>query len=81
MAKPLGCRLRLHAWEDREASGSMDDGGRWLVSSNAGLSPSSPWLVTADDGWSGARWGHTESDVEAADVNDADVVCIRAIEE
>jgi hypothetical protein len=45
---------------------------RWAI-------PYSPWLVTADDGRSGAQWGHG-LDVQASDFKDADVVCVRVIE-
>jgi hypothetical protein len=43
-------------------------------------SPSSPWLVVADDGRSGGTVGAHRSDVEASDFKNADVVFIRAIE-
>jgi hypothetical protein len=51
----------------------VDDGSRWLVSSNAVASPSSPWLVTADDAVGGTVGAHG-SDGKASDVKDADVV-------
>ena len=60
-------------------AGPLDGGGRWLMSSNAGLVPpvpaggGRPWTL-------GVTVGARGSDVEASDVKDADVVCIRAIE-
>jgi hypothetical protein len=46
---------------------------RWAI-------PTSPLLVTADAGRSGAQRGHTGQMWRASDVKDTDVVCIRAIE-
>jgi hypothetical protein len=60
-------------------AGPLDDGGRWLVSSNAGLVPPVPgWWRPIMDG-RGTVGAHG-SDVETSEVKDADVVCIRAIE-
>jgi hypothetical protein len=79
-----GCRtphilLGNRTQDLRITSGSI--GRRWpVVWCRLTLaSLSSPWLVTADDGRSGAQWGHG-SDVEASEVKHPDVVCIRAIE-
>jgi hypothetical protein len=68
LRRQLGCS----AWEDMPPRSHVERAACWA-------GPSGPWLVVADDGRSGHSGG-TRSDVEASDVKDADVVCIRAIE-
>ena len=52
MEPPRGIEPRTYALR----ASPVDDGDRWLVSSNAGLSPTVGGLVTAGDG-QGGRWG------------------------